>query len=554
MISKEEFVLQCIPLSICSNSLMQLLKMASVEIQRLEINGIKNGSEYLKFSAAAFKDCSTCGPFGEDAVKSLCDFLRKCKNIERVEFRACHLKGDAMLSIISSLSESLTISEILMIDKHSETCDDTELVEMLEYLPRKCTFHFSSKEIDIVFKTNQNDLDVSNHDDFNSLGYETFLTDIKCVFPRRFTSLSIEVKDTNETLLEYLSHNPNLKMITLTLAKIPQKKGVVRTETSNRMILKLSKSLTSITIKGHHAHDYSDILELVAEGVRQSNTLLCMEILCAYHSIYNYSHTINTITGLITLLNSLKSTLVQRLCFQNVSFNSVCTETFIQLLSHNQNIADLAIEGNTHFTDSSCTPSSPKTWTFFRSLQMKSLAILSVSNNNLRAGGTVALLDFLRLNPQLAVLKVYNCNLTDDLFTDTHYWETSSLKELTIDRYYKGINIEGWTNLFQSLRHNKSLIKLNCCVYDHIREVLNEIIISNKCIQYLTICEDSFNSQYTESLARALIQNLTLKEIRYGYRFERDAVDDLKREIQTLKRDKNITISPEWNLKIRAAD
>ena len=184
---------------------------------------------------------------------------------------------------------------------------------------------------------------------------------------------------------------------------------------------------------------------------------------------------------------------------------------------------------------------------------MKSLTVLSVSQNKLEADGAVALLDFLRLNPQLAVLKASSCDLTDDLFTDTHYWETSSLKELTIDRN-KDISVEGWTNLFQSLRHNKSLIKLNCCVYDHIGEVLNEIIISNKCIQYLTICEYSSNSQYTESLARALIQNLTLKEIRYGYRFERDAVDDLKREIQTLKRDKNITISPEWNLKIRAAD
>ena len=536
MISKEEFVLECTHLNMCSNSLMQLLKFASVEIERLEIDGFYN---------AAFQDCSACGTLGKDAVKSLCEFLGKCKNIERVEFNEC-LNGCTMMSIVSSLSESL-ISEIHFKGKYSEICG-TESVQMLQCLPRKCTIYFKTKIVSIVFKTNQNDLDVSNHDDSKPLGYETFLTNIKCVFPRRFTSLSVEVKDTNETLLEYLSQNPNLKMITLTLDEIPQNKVVVRTENSNRMILKLSKSLTSITIKGHHVHDYSDILELVAEGVRQNNTLLCMEILCAYRRRYDS----DTITGLITLLNSLKSTLVQRLRFQDVFFNSECTEAFIQLLSHNQNITDLAIKGTTHFTDSCCTPSSPNRWTFFRSLQMKSLAILSVSHNILKAGGTMALLGFLRLNPQLAVLEASDCNLTDDLFTYIHYnWETFSLKELTIDRN-KDISVKGWTNLFQSLRHNTSLIKLKCYCHVDISEVLNEMIISNKCIQYLTTSKYPSEGQYnTKSLARALIQNLTLKEIRYR---KGDDVDDLKREIQKLKRDKNITISPEWNLKIRAAD
>ncbi len=81
-----------------------------------------------------------------------------------------------------------------------------------------------------------------------------------------------------------------------------------------------------------------------------------------------------------------------------------------------------------------------------------------------------------------------------------------------------------------------------------IGEVLNKMIISNKSIQYLTISKYPYDSEYnTESLARALIQNLTLKEIRYGYG---DEVHYLKRET---KRDKNVKISPEWNLKIRAA-
>ena len=522
MISEEDFVLHCNCLSICSNSLMQLLKFASVEIERLEIDGFYN---------AAFQDCSACGTLGKDAVKSLCEFLRKCKNIERIEFGNYYLNVCAMLSIVSSLSESLT-SEIYL-EQGSEICD-AELVQMLYYLPRKCTIYLKSKRVSIVFKTNQNDLDVSNYEDFKALGYETFLTNIKCVFPRRFTGLSIEVKDTDETLLEYLSQNPNLKMITLTLDRIPQDKVVVRTENSNRMILKLSKSLTSITIKGH-AHDYSDILELVAEGVQQSNTLLCMEII-----VEHLSHN-RTITGLITLLNSLKYTPVQKLCFKNVLFNSVCTEAFIQLLSDNQNITDLAIKGSKYFTDSSCTPSSPTLW----SLQMKSLAVLSVSHK-LEADGTMALLDFLRLNPQLAVLKASWCHLTDDLFTDTHYWETSSLEELIINGN-GNISIEGWTNLFQSLRHNTSLIKLSCYIYADIGEVLNKMIISNKNIQYLETRVPYNRQCNTESLARALIQNLTLKEIRH------DDVDDLKREIQTLKRDKNITISPEWNLKIREA-
>ncbi len=266
-----------------------------------------------------------------------------------------------------------------------------------------------------------------------------------------------------------------------------------------------------------------------------------------------YSTYDSHITGLITLLNSLKSTPVQRLCFQNVLLDSVCAEVFIQLLSHNQNITDLAIKGSTHFTDSSCTPSSPNKWTFFRPLEMKSLAVLSVSHNKLGTGGTVAFLEFLCLNPQLAVLKGSKCDLTDDFFTDTHYWETSSLKELTIIDRNDGISIEGWTILFQSLRRNTfvSLIKLNCYSDCDIGEVLNEMIISNTSIQYLTICEYSSNSQYnTKSLARALIQNITLKEIRYGYGIN---VDGLKREIQNLKRDKNVTISPEWNLKIREA-
>ena len=206
------------------------------------------------------------------------------------------------------------------------------------------------------------------------------------------------------------------------------------------MILKLSKSLTSITIKGLF-YNYGDILEFVAEGVQQSNTLLCMEIIVEDRYL---SHG-QTITGLITLLNSLKSTPVQRLCFQNVLLDSVCAEVFIQLLSHNQNITDLAIKGNTQF-----------------------------------------------------------------IGTPSYYWETSSLEELIIDNK-NDISIEGWTNLFQSLRHNTSLIKLNChmyCVFG-IGEVLNEMIISNnKSIQYLTIRYLSDGHYNTEALARALSKKL----------------------------------------------
>ncbi len=84
MISKEEFVLQCFPLSICSNSLMHLLKFASVciEIERLEINGSHADFAIYEISES-FWNCSACGTSGEDAVKSLCEFLGKCKNIER---------------------------------------------------------------------------------------------------------------------------------------------------------------------------------------------------------------------------------------------------------------------------------------------------------------------------------------------------------------------------------------------------------------------------------------------------------------------------------------
>ena len=511
--SKENFVLQK-QLRVCSNSLVILLKFASLEIKRLDVIG----------GAEPFIDCSTCGSSGEEAVKSLCEFLGKCTNIEQVKISDCCLKGNAIRSILSSLSKSSTVSSICIVDNDSEICDG-ELVEMLEHLPRKCTFIFSRNEVGIAFKANEHDLEVSNYrDDQDNKGYETFLTNIKCVFPRRFTGLSVEVKDTDETVLEYLSHNPNLKMITLTLNKIPQDKVVVKTKTSNRMILKLSKFLTSIRMKGH-LQDHGDILEHIARGVCQNDTLKCMEIIVAHDGHRQ------TITGLNILLNSLKSTPVQKLCFENILFDSECTEALMELLSDNKHLTELAMEQI--FTDSNTC-----IWQFLRSLQIKSLTVLSVSHNKLRAEGTEALLHFLRLNPQLAVLRASYCQLTNDLFTDTHYWETSSLKELTIDNN-NDIRIEGWTNLFRSLRDNTSLIKLNCySLFVNMSEVLNEMIISNKCIQYLTIC--AYLSHNTESLARALVQNLTLKKITYG--LNRDNADDLKKEIQKIKRDKNVTI------------
>ena len=507
IVSKEKLVLQK-QLAVCSKSLMQLLNCASVKIEKLEIHDV-----------AAFQDCSTCGSSDENAVKSLCDFLRKCKNIEYVDFRGCYLKGNAMQSILSSLSKSSTVSSIRISGNNSEICD-RELVEMLEYLPGKCTFIFSSIKLSIAFKTNKHDLEISYH--LNDLkGYKVFLTNIECVFPQRFSCLSIEVEDTEEKVLEYLLHNPNLKMITLTLDKIPQDKVVVRTENSKIIILKLcKKSLTSIKIKGHHVRDYGDILEFVSEGVRQNKTLQCMEII-----IVDDSHD-QTITGLVTLLNSLKSTLVQKLCFENIFFDTECTKALMELLSHNKHLTDLAMQKKTcYLTDVSHTPKS--IILFCQTLQMKSLTVLNINGNKLGTDGTVALLDFLRLNPQLAVLKASHCHVTDDLFIDTHYWETSCLKELAID-------------------------------ISNIGEVLNETIISNKGIQYLAISKysseedtESLSQEDTESLARALIQNLTLKEIRYG---NDDNLDDLKREIQKLKRDKNVTISPDWNLKIREAD
>ena len=526
--SKEKFVLQK-QLLVCSNSLVMLLKFASLEIKKLKVIG-----------AEPFIDCSTCGSSGEDAVKSLCEFLGNCTNIEQVKISECCLKWNAIRSILSSLVSRIHILE--------------------------------NNEVGIAFKANEHDLEVSNYcDDQDNKGYETFLTNIRCVFPRRFTSLSVEVRDTDEKVLEYLSQNPNLKMITLTLNKIPQDKVVVRTETSNRMILKLSKSLTSIRIKGH-LQDHGDILEHVARGVCQNDTLKCMEII----GTYDRDGHGQTITGLNTLLNSLKSTPVQKLRFENILFDSECTEALLELLRH-KHLTDLAMEGHTNYlTYASRTPRS--IILLCQTLQIKSLTVLSLNGNKLEADGTVALINFLRLNPQLTVLRAFDCNLTDDLFTDTHYWETSSLEELIINCNY-GIRIKGWTNLFQSLRQNTSLIKLNFTrlPYSDIdEEVLSEMIISNKSIQYLTIDDYPYNSQHDKSLARALVQNLTLreitnnsqhdkslaralvqnltlKEIMYGSGFDRDAADDLKREIQKLKRDKNVTISPEWNLKIRAA-
>ena len=92
--SKEELVLQK-QLTVCLKSLMQLLNCASVKIEKLEIHDV-----------VAFQDCSTCGSSGENTVKSLCEFLGKCKNIEYVSFHGCYLKGKAMRSILSSLSKS----------------------------------------------------------------------------------------------------------------------------------------------------------------------------------------------------------------------------------------------------------------------------------------------------------------------------------------------------------------------------------------------------------------------------------------------------------------
>ncbi|XP_064389815.1 uncharacterized protein LOC135337765 isoform X3 [Halichondria panicea] len=538
MISKEEFVLQCIPLSICSNSLMQLLKFASVEIERLEMNGSDPEN-----SAVVFQDCPACGSSGEDAVKSLCEFLRKCKNIEQIQFRGCFLNGNAMLSILSSLSKSSTISSIRIVNNDSEI-SDSELVEMLEHLPRKCVFHFSTKRVSVAFKTNENDLDVSNHDNSKALGYETFLTNIKCVFPRRFTGLSVE---TYGAALECLSQNKHLDMVTIILGSDHCSNIQQDTVAIKSRLLELSKSLTSsiaLRINVSLLHDHGDILEYVAESLCH-NVTLCTEI-----TVTNDRDDQN-LSGLITLLNSLMFTPIQKLCFKNVHFNTECAETLIEVLSHSKLLTVLAMDGNTYLTDASCTPSAWKTWRFFRSIQMESLTELSFSYNSLGTEGTVALLDFLRHNPRLAVLKASNCDLTDDLFVDSYYWQTSSLKKLIIDRNMY-ISVEGWTNLFQNLRHNTSLIKLNCYCFPDIGKVLNEMIISSKCIQYLRINSYLSVSQYdTESLARALVQNLTLKEITYGDKFDRDAVDDLQREIQKLKRDRNVTISPEWNLKIR---
>ncbi len=101
-------------------------------------------------------------------MKSLCEFLRQDKSIEQIKFSKYGLKGCTVQSIISSLSKSLTISEICFAEI---MMSDTELFEMLEYFPRKCRFHFSTNEFSIVFKTNEDYLDVSNHDDFKAFGY-----------------------------------------------------------------------------------------------------------------------------------------------------------------------------------------------------------------------------------------------------------------------------------------------------------------------------------------------------------------------------------------------
>ncbi len=147
--SKDEFVFaEQIPvyIDVCSNSFIMLLDFAYREIKKLAIRDIYT---------LAFKDCFACGSSGASAVKSLCEFLVMCKNIEHIEFSDCCLKGNAR-SILSSLSKSLTVSSIRIVNNHSEICD-RELVEMLEHLPRKCTFKLSS----IKFKANEHNLKVS---------------------------------------------------------------------------------------------------------------------------------------------------------------------------------------------------------------------------------------------------------------------------------------------------------------------------------------------------------------------------------------------------------
>ncbi len=214
--------------------------------------------------------------------------------------------------------------------------------------------------------------------------------------------MSVEVKDTDEKVLENLTHNSNLKMIKLVVGEMSEFEVVVRTETLNRMIFELSKSLTSITIKGYHLdlHYYGDILEHVAKGVRENDTLRNLEIILKY----TYDSRSQTLTGLVTLLNSLKSTPVQKLCFENVHFDGVCTEAFNQVLSTSKHLTHLAMKGKTYLTGSSSTLHT-----------IKSLTEITFNGNKLGADGTVALLDFLRLNPQLAVLKASDCHLTDDL-------------------------------------------------------------------------------------------------------------------------------------------
>ena len=80
--------------------------------------------------------------------------------------------------------------------------------------------------------------------------------------------------------------------------------------------------------------------------------------------------------------------------------------------------------------------------------------------------------------------------------------------------------------------------------FGNIIEALFEMIEHNETILTLTIDPDIICRHYN-SMARALLQNTTLQNL-----YMSSGVDELKETIRQLKLDENVSVHPNWNLKI----
>ena len=243
----------------------------------------------------------------------------------------------------------------------------------------------------------------------------------------------------------------------------------------------------------------------------------------------------------------------------HVSFNGLQSGGVIplsQMLLHNKTITALSIR---HI--SGIVTITIEAWIqLFQVLrQHPTLSILNISVNNFGREGSIALGECLHHSKTITVLGACDCDLTDDalkaMATNLSH-ESSSLREIYI-MDNNSLTSEGWIPVYKILQQNSSLRKLNIhdsykpMEVDRSRKVvtaLAEMISRNKGIQELTISKEFIENEH-KLLARSLVQNTTLQDLRVYSVTDRSTIDILEDEIKKLKQEEGI-VPPDWNLEI----